>query len=614
MCKEQIPTPAAEAEPEPATAWGDLTSAAPSESPRRRKEHPRPPDLRWVLGLSLGGLALLVVTVLGLLFVFSSSTAKPTPAPVVAQNDPPKVEVPKPTPMPMPTPIPMPNPVAPVRFTIEVTPPEAEVVAEGQGATLTGTGRQRKLEIAAAKGTVVTVTAKLAGYRPAAQPIVAGLETQTTHALKLVALPAVIVVTLDPPDAEIALVGKGATMAGEGRQREITVEDPTRPVTVQVQRAEYETIERSLTAKPGVKHEVELKLSKPVFVAAPMDNVEYLRVQFSPQHRFGITLTRERKQITYSPDGGTNNTCVHINGQQTLFSGEGQPAAYTEDGISGWRSKQNYLNNALTISQDVSIRRGEVSGKLDTCLIGYLIENKDTRAHRVGLRFMLDTLIGGNDGVPFTIPGRPGLCNTIFQARLPNRLPDYLQALENPSLTQPGTIAHLTIKVPDPEKKLEPPSELMLTYWPGEDAGWGIPLNPISSDSAVVLYWSVKPMQPGEKRHLAFAYGLGALASSEGGGNLALTFGGAFQKGGEFTVVAYVNKPTMGQTVTIELPKGLVLAEGSGPLKQTVVASMASPVSQVSWRVKSEDEGKYNIKASMSNGPSQTKEITIRKE
>ena len=48
---------------------------------------------------------------------------------------------------------------------------------------------------------------------------------------------------------------------------------------------------------------------------------------------------------------------------------------------------------------------GEQSRRLDTCLVRYVIENTDVRSHRVGLRFMLDTFIGANDGVPFTIPG-----------------------------------------------------------------------------------------------------------------------------------------------------------------------------------------------------------------
>ena len=40
------------------------------------------------------------------------------------------------------------------------------------------------------------------------------------------------------------------------------------------------------------------------------------------------------------------------------------------------------------------------------------VENKDS-AHKVGIRFMLDTFIGAEDGVPFAIPGKKGLCDTM---------------------------------------------------------------------------------------------------------------------------------------------------------------------------------------------------------
>ena len=37
---------------------------------------------------------------------------------------------------------------------------------------------------------------------------------------------------------------------------------------------------------------------------------------------------------------------------------------------------------------------------LDTCLVKYKVENRDKSTHQVGLRVLLDTYIGENDGVP----------------------------------------------------------------------------------------------------------------------------------------------------------------------------------------------------------------------
>ena len=88
----------------------------------------------------------------------------------------------------------------------------------------------------------------------------------------------------------------------------------------------------------------------------------------------------------------------------------------------------------MQVTQTVEIVPGEQSGRLDTCLVRYTLHNTDSVAHEVGLRFLLDTFIGNNDGVPFTIPGKAGLCSTRQSFERPEEVPDYIQALEQDSL------------------------------------------------------------------------------------------------------------------------------------------------------------------------------------
>jgi hypothetical protein len=114
-------------------------------------------------------------------------------------------------------------------------------------------------------------------------------------------------------------------------------------------------------------------------------------------------------------------------------------------------------------------------------------------------------------------------------------------------------------------------------------------------DSAVVIYWDEKELQPGTEngREMAFAYGLGRVASSEGqgGGQLGLTVGGDFRPGGEFTVTALVGNAEPGRTATLTLPAGLRLAEGS--------AEQAVPTggryNPVTWKVKADRRGEFAI-------------------
>src|SRR5207237_9240662 len=89
---------------------------------------------------------------------------------------------------------------------------------------------------------------------------------------------------------------------------------------------------------------------------------------------------------------------------------------------------------------------------INTRLVKYLVENRDSNPHKIGLRVMVDTLIGQNDGVPFTIPGVPGLVATFKDFRNAD-IPDFIQALEYPDLEHPGTVVQMNLKLSD---KLRP--------------------------------------------------------------------------------------------------------------------------------------------------------------
>ena len=102
-------------------------------------------------------------------------------------------------------------------------------------------------------------------------------------------------------------------------------------------------------------------------------------------------------------------------------------------------------NNKILVTQTVELVPGDQSRVLDTCLVRYKIENQDTVPHKVGLRFMLDTYIGANDGVPYTIPGLSGLCDTSKDMPTEAPIPDFIQALERDDLKNPGTIAQLRL-------------------------------------------------------------------------------------------------------------------------------------------------------------------------
>jgi hypothetical protein len=369
-----------------------------------------------------------------------------------------------------------------------------------------------------------------------------------------------------------------------------------------------------------------------------------LGVKFNSRMRFGIVMLKEQdpnnpaqfKRLTAKEDGWSNNTCVRLDGRAHLFGTPVGEWAQTKRFESlkqiplghnrhGWMSTWVYPKRNVWVRQTVEIVPNEQTRLLDTCLIHYLIENRDTIPHNVGIRVMLDTFIGSNDGVPFVIPGQAGLLETMktFDQK---SIPDYIEALEHPDPTNPGTIAHMGLKLDsarilpsDPD--IEPLEKLVICHWPGtSEKRWDWEYKAMNDtaegkkDSCVVLYWEDRPMEPGSRRAMAFTYGLGSISSS-GDSKLGITVGGSFQPGQVFTVTAYVKDPVQGQKIKLSLPRGLSLApaEGGGEQMDEQIVGEATDYSQVSWRVRAETEGLHTLEVS-SGLERQIYKVRIRKQ
>ncbi len=374
-----------------------------------------------------------------------------------------------------------------------------------------------------------------------------------------------------------------------------------------------------------------------------------------PTMRFGLVELYRGKEVgqgvnirrlTFDQWGRTNNVCLRIDGKlERLFGAspgkweEKAAATWDEDGKhhEGMRSTWLWEDRKLAITQLVELVRGDQSNLLDTCRVRYRIENRDNKPQGVGLRFLLDTFIGGNDGVPFTIPGETDLCDTLkdlpSQAK-EHKVPDFLQALEKPELAHPGTVAHLRLKVELPGRKepLESPDRVTLGAWPNEKLRvqdrqalgprtlWNVPVLSMKSsglnDSAIVIYWKEAPLEPGadKSRQVGFEYGLWSL--SRQGSRLAATVDGSFHPGGDLTVVAYVGRAGVedtDETVTLELPAGFTLIEGAEtqpvPKRPAGAARANLPVT---WKVRAGELGKHTFTVRSSTGLSRTVPVQIK--
>lgn len=376
--------------------------------------------------------------------------------------------------------------------------------------------------------------------------------------------------------------------------------------------------------------------------------------------RFGLTLFADNRKLTFERNGISNNCVILVDNNSYIFGDSGwrkkdrenavgrdmilpgrwltMSAPYDKPGIRFGRRSVWLCDTAnnVKVTQTVGLTPGTQSRAFDTCRIHYRIENGDEKPHRVGLRFLLDTYIGENDGVPFLIPGQKELCSTFMNFDDTKKIPDFIQACERADLNNPGTVAQIGFRLE--EANIEPPDRVTLSAYPNpalndhrdrsswlplvagspfmqEKTKWAFPLAPIhtldSGDSAVTVYWDPRELNPGESREVGFTYGLGRVSSS--GGSLALTVGGSFVPNGEFTLTAYVSDPNPGAKLQLFLPQGFSRVEGDEIVSvPPLPADGSTRISPVTWKIRSGPrEGAFDLKVKM-GATEQTQPVQIK--
>lgn len=335
--------------------------------------------------------------------------------------------------------------------------------------------------------------------------------------------------------------------------------------------------------------------------------------QQAAKNAAAMILVDERAATSYlevAVDDVGNFTCGIPAGPIMLY---GHPGPWSSastirvDGIDHWNyNNQNSFGTVVTaptdidavtnesvwdiegkvkVTENLKIVNGD-SGNVDTLQISFKAENVDTVAHDVGVRVMLDTMLGSNDGAPFRVPevGEVTMEREFTGADVPlyweafERLTDTTGAKARGTLTNEGDM----------------PTRIVFADWNNiNDTPWDFVVNPVNlvtGDSAVGVYWDPVTLAPGESVTRTTFYGLSGMAVN---GNVALSMpatlaveNGAYVPN-PFPVTAYVtNSGTLamsGVTATLTLPAGLTLE--SGNLTQTIGTVAVGDSQQISWSV-----------------------------
>jgi hypothetical protein len=373
----------------------------------------------------------------------------------------------------------------------------------------------------------------------------------------------------------------------------------------------------------------------------PYDYEPRIAISFTEdtQRPPGIAVLRLRdplypdkpKLLTRYERGNTNNACVRIDGHDYVFGRE-QPAVgikwkvlngkvqreVKSDQGRKYVSTMRYERERIEVSQIVELVVGEQTRLFDTALITYRVKNLDDRPHTVGIRAMIDTYIGLNDGTPIFIPptddhAQVRQVDTMIVLEKA-QIPPFVRVLENDNLKDPNTtVAEMGLKL----RRCEDITRMVICRWPLEwgasEARWDWPFTPMNEpagkekDSCVVLYWNKLTMAHNEERVMGFTYGLGRVGSANTGpqfidksqGRIRLDVASA-RKGRPFWAVASI-KGADGQKCTLKLPAGVSFVNGENPSKP-VQTEQGKGYAVVAWRVVAQDAGQYAMEAVLDDG------------
>ncbi len=245
---------------------------------------------------------------------------------------------------------------------------------------------------------------------------------------------------------------------------------------------------------------------------------QYLKLKLDPNNgRYVLTTTRgdpstktdDNKKLLFERFGEiTSYTTLKIDNKTYIFGD-------TEGKIVRQFSESKRLDfvweiNSIRVSQILSFVEGMTTGREDNLKIEYQLSNFDTKPHRIGLRILLDTMLGSNDGAPFSVPGTGAV--TTDSSFTGDKIPIYWYAFDN--IREPVVSSLAVIKVPNYEQ----PNRLIFSNWNRlYESNWDVNLvndrkfraTPLSNiDSAVVILWDAKPLEFGTNRQYSISYGL----------------------------------------------------------------------------------------------------------
>jgi hypothetical protein len=167
--------------------------------------------------------------------------------------------------------------------------------------------------------------------------------------------------------------------------------------------------------------------------------------------------------------------------------------------------RSEYVKDGVRIVERVYFGLNPDTERNDAAIIEYTLTNENSTPRQVGLRMMLDTMIGSNDGAPYFIQGSG---RTTQQFEWIGNVPDYWIAYESTIFAADSLKGRGQLR----GDNLTPPDRFVVADWPfAYGTTWDYVVDSadaVTNDSAVILYYNPIQLEAGASRTIRTSYGI----------------------------------------------------------------------------------------------------------
>ncbi len=203
----------------------------------------------------------------------------------------------------------------------------------------------------------------------------------------------------------------------------------------------------------------------------------------------------------YADSHGTSFTTIKVDEENYKFS-------ELEEILVRSQSPQEVVIEGKLSKKGIVVQQifSKHSSRENVFKLNYRVFNKSKKDCTVGIRVLLDTWAGDNDGVPFAIPGVTGKEKSIYEEEM-----KFTSAIspvwETVDTQNRGTIFIRNTMIGD---GLHPPDFLIFANWPtAYDSIWEYEPDQgrsITGDSAILAYWNPRAIKAGGSYSVATEY------------------------------------------------------------------------------------------------------------